>query len=84
MTEFFYGVQEIARRAGRTASSGQQWIRNLPAPEAVLVSNRPASGWKLDTWQQFADTRQTTLREALTSAIDELKTEEIALFRKFR
>lgn len=84
MTEFYYGVQVIAKRAARSPSTGQQWMRHLPAPEAVLVSKRPAGGWTLDTWQKFADTRRPDLQKDLSTAIEELRNEEVALYREFR
>lgn len=83
MTEFFYGVQEVARKANRSASSGRQWSYLLPSPEAVLVSSRSAVGWKLSTWREFAKGRQEPLREDLLKTLSELEDEERELYRKY-
>lgn len=83
MTEFYYGVQEVARKAERSASSGRQWSLQLPAPEVVMVSSRPAGGWRLATWKQFALGRQEPLRTDLTKALEIFEDEERALYRKY-
>jgi len=83
VTEFYYGVQEMARKADRSASSGRQWAQQLPAPEVVMVSSRPAGGWRLDTWKKFADARQEPLRADLLKTIAKFEEEELALYRKY-
>lgn len=84
MTEFYYGVQEMARKANRSASSGQQWYRNMPPAEAVMVSKRSAAGWTLETWKEFAESRQEPLRGDLLKTIETLEADERDLYRKFR
>lgn len=86
MTQFYYSGQYLWRRMGRAVNGFTQVQAQkgvLPAPEAVLVSGRAASGWSLSTWRQVANTRRSSLKAEMLKAINQLEREEVELSQKY-
>lgn len=84
MTRLYYTGQYLIRRAGRQPNSFTQIKHHMPAPEALMVSGRPAAGWSLETWRTIAETRSGALKKDMLAAIDELEAEAAELEKKYK
>lgn len=85
MTQFYYGGAYLMKRAGRRSMNSFYQLRHrgfLPAPEIVLVSGRPASGWTLETWKKCVKSLEDPLRGDLLKVIKALEKEEAQLAKE--
>lgn len=48
-----------------------------------MVSGRPAAGWTLATWREWAEKRRSPLREDVLAVLDELEREEQPLIERY-